>query len=50
METTVVEEEERSIVASVAYERREIKEEPKNRACCGECISQYYKIIKMSAT
>lgn len=37
METTVVEEEERSIVASVAYERREIKEEPKNRACCGEC-------------
>jgi hypothetical protein len=42
METTVMEEEERSIVASAivreSIERKEIKEQPKNRACCGECI------------
>ncbi|CAD8208769.1 unnamed protein product [Paramecium pentaurelia] len=46
METTVMEEDEKSIVTSVVlressnkshYERREIKEQPKSRACCGEC-------------
>ncbi|CAD8111283.1 unnamed protein product [Paramecium primaurelia] len=46
METTIMEEDEKSIVTSVVlressnkshYERREIKEQPKSRACCGEC-------------
>ncbi|CAD8126329.1 unnamed protein product [Paramecium sonneborni] len=47
METTIMEEDEKSIVTSVVlressnkshYEKKEIQEQPKNRACCGECI------------
>ncbi|CAD8125834.1 unnamed protein product [Paramecium sonneborni] len=47
METTVMEEDEKSIVTSVIqressnksnYERKEIQEQPKNRTCCGECM------------
>ncbi|CAD8162027.1 unnamed protein product [Paramecium octaurelia] len=46
METTVMEEDDKSVVTSVVlressnkshYERREIQEQPKNRTCCGEC-------------